>query len=106
MNLHWIKTDAEKPKALEKVLAYGLNALGKGRIVMAQYIPPKTVLSEDFLSDEFGCECDEYDEENDCYWVTEGWWESSEEADTNWQISLKITHFARVHPPTPGGDAS
>jgi hypothetical protein len=67
----------------------------------AVYISPKTVLADDFLSDE--CDCSdgimEYDDENDCYWVTEGWFEDSLEAEINYHITWEVTHWQPLPPP-------
>lgn len=96
----WISVEDRLPECQQRVLAYYSNEFGKKRIELACYIPPKTVKSEDYLSDEAeGCEW--YDEENDCYWVNEGWFEDSWEADTNWAITVPITHWMPL-PKTPG----
>ncbi len=89
----WNSVDKKKPEAMIKVLAYGTNSLYKGRVIMAEYIPKNTIDSNDFLDDEFLGDYSEYDDEKDIYWVKEGWWESSEESDTNWKVSLDITHW-------------
>jgi hypothetical protein len=73
---------------------------------VAEFIPHKTVRSEDFLSED--CDpgdCDWYDKEEDCYWVNEGWWESSYVADTNWQLDGEVTHWMPL-PPAPRTQAS
>ena len=88
--INWIPSDKEKPRPGQKVLAYGLNCLGKGRFVMAQYLPHKTVLSEDFYTDEPAAN---YDKEADCYWVAEGWREVSVESEIIMMISFDISHW-------------
>lgn len=90
--MEWISVNERMPEAKQRVLAFYTNEYEKSRIETACYIPPRTVLVEDFLSEDAeGCE--EYDEEKDCYWVVEGWWESSLESDENWMITNKVTHW-------------
>jgi hypothetical protein len=70
---------------------------GAELITIADFIPYKTVQSPDFLSEE--CDpgdCDWYDEENDCYWVNECWFESSYEADTNWVLTDEVIGWIPV----------
>lgn len=87
--MEWIDVNKQKPRSQKRVLAFSSR-----RAVMAQYIAPKTVLSEDFLSDDYDIsDYKEYDGGNDCYWVIEGWWEISEEANLNCNISGEVTHW-------------
>ena len=60
--------------------------------VLAQYFPPKTVLEEDFIDDQFYGEdsITEYDEENDCYWVKEGWFEYTYEGEMGYRLSDEV----------------
>ena len=98
--IEWISVEDKKPPSLKRVLVYGLHDCGKTRQEIAQYIAPKTVLEEDFISDEFigdDIGCTEYDEETDSYWGVEGWWEGSMIAESNWKITdrdIKVTHWA------------
>ncbi len=90
--MKWVPVGERLPEAKQSVLVIVKHR--QRHIEKACYIPPKTVLAEDFLSDEFDCEdAEEYDEENDCYWVKEGWWEDSWEADNNWKMSGEVTHW-------------
>jgi hypothetical protein len=90
--VRWVPVSERLPEAKQSVLV--IVKRGQRHTEKACYIPPKTVLAEDFLSDEFDCEdAEEYDEENDCYWVVEGWWEDSWEADSNWKMSGEVTHW-------------
>ncbi|MFA5659127.1 MAG: DUF551 domain-containing protein [Oscillospiraceae bacterium] len=97
----WIPTSEKLPEAKQRVLAYYKNQCGKSRIEIACYIPPETILADDFLSDEAEG-CDEYDEKNDCYWVKEGWFEDSWESDTNWGITPKILYWMPLSQPPKG----
>lgn len=89
---NWIKTSELMPESEQRVLGFYTNEYGRSRIETAVYIPPRTVKAEDFLSEDAEG-CDEYDEESDIYWVTEGWFESSWESDTNWKLNQTITHW-------------
>ena len=94
----WISVEDKLPLAKEHVLATYRNNYGKARVAVAQYIPPKTVEAHDFLAyDAEGGS--EFDDETDTEWVIEGWWEGSWEADTNWKISDKITHWMPLPEP-------
>jgi hypothetical protein len=87
----------EKPDTKQPVLAIVKDNVI--HIEKACYIPPKTVLADDFLSDEWDCEsAAEYDEEKDCYWVTEGWWEASWDAETNWKIAGEVIGWLPLPP--------
>lgn len=97
----WVAVSEGLPKARQRVLAFYTNDCGARRIEIACYTPPRTVRAEDFLSDDYyGEGYDEYDEENDCFWVVEGWWEDSLEAEINWKIISPVTHWMPL-PETP-----
>ena len=95
----WVPVGERLPTAQRRVMAFYKTDTGKARYELACYIPPKSVLSEDFLDSDYCDGVKEYDEENDCYWVVEGWWESSWEADTNWKISENVTHWRPLPQP-------
>lgn len=89
---NWIEIKDRLPEAEKRVLGFYTNACNMPRIDIVQYIPAKTVLASDFLSEDAEG-CSEYDEEIDEYYVVEGWWESSWESETNWKITEEITHW-------------
>lgn len=90
--MEWISVNEQMPEPRERVLAFYTNEYKRNRIELACYIPPRTVKAEDYLSEEAEG-CSEYDEENDIYWVIEGWFEDSWESDMNWQLNQTITHW-------------
>jgi len=95
----WIPVSEMLPDNKQAVLVSCIYH-GKRFTQKATHIARKTVLAEDFLSDEYDCSSvEEYDEENDTYWVREGWWEDSLEADTNWALTGEVTHWQPLPPP-------
>lgn len=92
----WISVDEQMPEAKVKVLvAIESSTNGKHFISTAKYIPPKTVLAEDFLDPNYS-DGGEYDEEKDCYWTEAGWYEWQYEPDVNWMINDKVTHWIPI----------
>ena len=87
----WNDLETIKPNNRQIVLIVCLNSYGKHYITLAEYVSHKSTKSEDFLSED--CEpgdVDWYDEENDCYWVNEGFFEYQYSADMNWRVSDKV----------------
>ena len=93
--VRWIPVDEEKPKSQKIVWIKVINRHGKEHTLLAQYVPPKTVLASDFMLED-DSECDEYDEVIDDYYVIEGWWEYQYEAETNWYIRDTVTHYREI----------
>lgn len=94
----WVSVKDRLPKALQPVLAIVKDQYGESR-VLVEYVPPKTVLAEDFVNEESGDGLDEYDEEKDCYWTKEGWFEWQREAEIHFLICGDVTHWQ--HLPNP-----
>lgn len=82
----------ELPEAKESVLALVKEKWsGELYIERACYIPPETVRADHFYFDDLEDEsAEKYDEELNIYWVAEGWWEDSKEANVNWKISGEV----------------
>ncbi len=80
------------PQAKESVLALVKSKWGDELYIeRACYIPPKSIRADDFFLDDLEDESvEEYDEELDLYWVAEGWWEDSHEANVNWKITGEV----------------
>jgi len=95
----WISVEKGLPEKLAQVFV----KLESGHRGTAQHIPAKSVLEEDFISEDFTGDCSEYDEKKDCYWVNEGWWETHLEGDdeTCWKLHSPVTHWMPLpSPPT------
>ena len=87
----WNDIETIKPKNRTIVLIACLNDYGKNYITLAEYVSHKSTKSEDFLSED--CESgdgDWYDEEEDCYWVNEGFFEFQYASDINYRVSDKV----------------
>ena len=98
--MKWICCSKELPEKMASVLVAFKNNYGNTGISIGQYVPPKTVLSEDFLTDDVDCSSlEEYDEEKDCYWVKEGWFEHSTQYDYGCSFHEKITHWMSLPKP-------
>lgn len=93
LNRQWISAEEQKPKSEQRVFVHYKNECDKDRTEIAQYIAPFTVKANEFLQDDYDHSCSEYNEADDEFYVVEGWWESSWEADTNWKISREIDYW-------------
>ena len=88
--MNWIKTKDEMPKAGLNVLAFC------GKVIRVHYAPRFTL--------ESGCEddCYEYNEDDDEYFLQEGWYECNEFEETNWHVEGEVTHWMPLpEPPKP-----
>ncbi len=84
----WIPTSKEMPPAGVPVLAcVAPNEYGNVRRIRAQYAPPMT------LEQSPECEGGTYCEETDTYYVDEGWYETNEYEDVNWNVGGTVTHW-------------
>jgi hypothetical protein len=91
--MEWISVEERLPETQRRVLVFFKNEYDRSRITCANYIAPKTVLAEDFLDSEYSDGFEEYDEEKDCYWTPEGFYESNYETDVNYFLGYKVTHW-------------
>ena len=103
----WVSVKVALPECKKSVFISCVSPhTGNQFTQKAVYISPKAVLADDFLSDE--CDCSdgimEYDDENDCYWVAEGWFEDSLEAEINYHITWEVTHWQPLPAPPTGGE--
>lgn len=86
----FISVEDELPPAKKQVIAKLISENGKEYKTMAIYIPPRTILAEDFMMNHDDSDFYEYDEEKDTYYVFEGWWEWQTVTDVNWKIYDKV----------------
>ena len=91
----WIPVEERLPKTRQRCYVFYKSEYGKNRITVADYIAPKTVKEEDYLSEDC-IDFAEYDEQNDCYWTPAGWYESSWESDMNWFITPPILKWKPI----------
>lgn len=80
----WIPVSERLPACGRAVLAYYLNRQGMGRRIRAEYVTRWTVEAEMFADPD--TECVEYSEQEDTYYVTEGWYELID----NWDEYARI----------------
>lgn len=93
----WISVEDRLPETGKKVLAYfEYKATGFGRRICANYTPRWTCES-DAEADTY----DEYNDDDDTYYLMEGWWEQVE----NWEeysccyVTEEITHWMPLPEP-------
>lgn len=98
--MEWIRISVKHPTPCKTVLVVFENKHGGRFVTMAQYVPPKTILSDDFLSEEaMGNGFEEYDEEKDCYWTPAGWYEWQYVAEQHYFLDERVTHWAEIQMP-------
>ena len=93
-DVQWIPVSERMPGSGEFVLAYLKNPLGKGRRIRAFWATKRTLES----SGEFDDWAD-YDEEKDCYYTPEGWYEANEYEETHWHVTDPVTHWMPLPEP-------
>ena len=98
----WIPCSERLPETEKKVLVNLHNTYGKDVILMASHIGYHERTSEDYGWREYEGDT-EYDEENDCFWIPECWYESNYvEDNVNWIIGEcegEITHWTPLPEP-------
>jgi hypothetical protein len=95
----WVPVTERLPDPSKKVLAFYKNSLGKGRIVVAAWVPANTV--QDACADDLA----EYNEELDDYFWPEGWYQQIENWDEYSALTIdegEVTHWM----PLPKGPTS
>jgi hypothetical protein len=95
--MNWISPKDSLPPN-EKRVAVIVDYYGKHWTTIAEYIHSRTIKSEDFFNED--CEGDdEYDEENDCYWVKANWYESNLYDEVHWCIIDEVLWWAEIEKP-------
>ena len=92
----WVPLEDKKPAKKQKVYVVCANPKKGGGCTrfqtIAVYIPEMTVEEEAFMHDDFQGEGDLCKLENK-YYTPEGFYEYQIEAEMNWKISFKVTHW-------------
>ena len=83
----WFESNDVKPKLYKKVLVKLINGSGKRRKALAEYIPEKTVIAEDFMHDYW------IDDHPDEEYAPAGWYEMTEEHEVQYPLTGEITHW-------------
>lgn len=103
----WLKYGGWQPidtaPSGKPVLVHYRNSHGKGRTIKARWVARWT--EEASFEAEDGCS--EYNEENDTYYVTEGWWECVDNWDdfTEVKVSEGVpTHWHPLPEPSSEGE--
>lgn len=102
MTMDWISVKDRLPKSGEKVIALLQSKTFQrySSITILAHIGEHEQTTDDY--DWWDCECDtEYDEEKDCYWVKECWYEVNVVDDNpNWIIDsdYDVTHWMPLPP--------
>lgn len=100
----WIPVAERLPNCGQAVLAYYLNRQGMGRRIRAEYVTRWTVEAEMFADPD--TECVEYSEQDDTYYVTEGWYELIDNWDEYARIAVNegvVTRWMPL-PAAPSSD--
>jgi hypothetical protein len=89
----WISTKEKLPEAGKNVIAYteGIEP------IRAFYAPKLTIDASNY--DEFSDIDPDYDEENNNFFLPQGWYESNHYDGTNWRVDHEITHWQPLPEP-------
>lgn len=92
----WIETPIDTKLIPEGfLLAFGLNEYSRERRIRARYVQPLTETGDVELNDENM----DYSEEQDEYFIKEGWYESNDCEEINWRVTYPITHYMPLPSP-------
>lgn len=90
----WIQVSERLPDSGSTVIAYYLNSYGKGRTIRAQHVEAWTIEAEDVA--DVDTDCVEYSEQDDCYYLLQGWYECIDNWDEYYRVAVTegpITHW-------------
>jgi hypothetical protein len=83
----WINVKEKLPDTQYRVLVLIKTTYNSYYITVAEHVGYHEVSTEDYGWEEVECNT-EYDEEKDCYWIPECWYESNFiEDNINWMIN-------------------
>lgn len=81
---------SDLPESGKRVI-FGWDGYGKRRTSIGFYAAPKSINADDFDEPESY----EYDEEKDCYWLQEGWYEDGAEGEYFYPVH-NVTHWTEL----------
>lgn len=90
----WIQVSERLPDSGSTVIAYYLSSYGKGRAIRAQHVEAWTIEAEDVA--DVDTDCVEYSEQDDCYYLLQGWYECIDNWDEYYRVAVTegpITHW-------------
>lgn len=103
--MQWIPVTERLPESEKIVLASAKSkTLGYRHTLMVAHIGHHEFTTEDYGWQEYEGDT-EYDEEKDCFWIPECWWEvNSVEDNGNWIIDsdYEVTHWMPLPQPPKG----
>ena len=91
----WVGVDDRMPEKLQRVSVVCCTKDGKRFETMAEYVPKREVLHEDYISED-SHDFYDYEEETNTNWAPAGWYEWQVSTDTNWYISEGVTHWKPI----------
>lgn len=79
------------PKSGKRVIFRWVNSHDEKRTSIGFYAAPQTISADDYEDPvEY-----EYDEDNDCYWINEGWYEEGADSEYYYPIH-NVTHWCEL----------
>ena len=92
----WIPVEEGLPKTIQQLEVIFTNSHDKRIIVLADYIPYRFILAEDYMSEECDSVHFDYDKETDTEWTKEGWYEWEYSTELNIYLNETITHYSKI----------
>lgn len=99
---NWISTAMRMPENMQRVLVC-FKIEDKPVVSICDYIAAKSVLEEDYTNPSQSEDHYDYDEEDDCYWMPEGFYESLHLPEINYFLTEKVLFWMPIAPLTPEG---
>lgn len=96
----WISVSDRFPDGEKVVLAHYINRSGMKRTIRAQHVKAWTIEADDVADSD--TECVEYSEQDDCYYLLQGWYECIDNWDEYYRVAVsegQITHWQNMPPP-------
>lgn len=92
----WVLCSERMPPVGRKVLAFFKNELGRGRRVLARFVPARTDCADNY--DYWNNVDDDWfdTDESGTSWIPEGWYEESETQENCPMICCPVTHWMQL----------